>query len=181
MSKTIRALATALLVGGLVAAGTAPASARVVDRYSLDDSGSSVITDFCGAGIEVDYTFEQTGTGTIRSRGTDGLLWFHDRFRLVQTLTYEGMTVTDTQPMTLVKDLRIVDNGDGTLSVTVLLTGGGRLVGSDGKLLAKDDGQIRLLLTIDIATDAVISEEVIFGSTGTNDDYCAAILEHWGL
>lgn len=48
--------------------------------------------------------------------------------------------------------------------------GGGRLVASDGKLLAKGDGQIRVLVVLDIATYEVISEEVIFGSTGTNDN-----------
>ena len=48
-------------------------------------------------------------------------------------------------------------------------------------MLAKSDGQVRLLITIDIATDEVIGEEQIFGSTGTNDDYCDAILEHWGV
>ena len=39
-------------------------------------------------------------------------------------------------------------------------------------MLAKSDGQIRVLLAIVTATDEVISEEVIFGSTGTNDDFC---------
>ena len=85
------------------------------------------------------------------------------------------MTVTDIQPNTVVKDHKIVDNGDGTLSITVLYAGGARLVGSDGKILAKGDGQIRMLLIIDIATDE-ICEELIFGSTGTNDDYCEAML-----
>lgn len=174
------ALIGALLVGGLMAAGAAPASARVVERIPYEESFTDVIDDFCGSGLQVAYTYELTGLGTIRTRG-DEVLWFHDRLRTVQTLTYDGMTVTDIQPNTLVKDQKIADNGDGTLSVTVLLTGGGRLVGSDGKLLATDAGQIRLLLVIDIESDEVISEEVIFGSTGTNDDYCEAILTHWGV
>lgn len=99
----------------------------------------------------------------------------------MQTFTYDGMTVTDIQPNTLMRDHRIVDNGDGTIDVTVLLAGGARLIGSDDKLLAKDDGQLRLLLLVDLATGEVLSEEVSFGSTGTNDDFCTAVLDHWGV
>lgn len=181
MFKKQSALITALLVGGLVAAGAAPASAGVVERYTYAESESGVSDDFCGSGLQVAYTYELNGSGTIRTRGNDGLLWYHDRLRTVETFTYEGMTVTAIQPNTLNKDHSIVDNGDGTISVTVLLTGGSRLIGSDGKLLAKDSGQIRLLLVVDLASDEVLSQELIFGSTGTNDDYCEAMLTHWGV
>lgn len=180
MLQKSSALITALLVAGLVAAGAAPASAAVVERYTLQESDSGVIDDFCGAGVEVAYTFELSGSGTIKTRGDD-MLWFHERLRTVQTFTYDGMTVTDIQPNTLMRDHRIVDNGDGTIDVTVLLAGGARLIGSDGKLLAKDDGQLRLLLLVDLATGEVLSEEVNFGSTGTNDDFCTAVLDHWGV
>jgi hypothetical protein len=181
MFSKLSPLLTALLVGGLAAAGAAPASAEVIERYSLDFSTSGVIDDFCGAGLQPSFTYEQTGSGSAKTRGGDGVLWFHEEVRVVQTFTYNGMTVTDIQPNTLGKDLKIVDNGDGTLSITVLLTGEDRLIGSDGKLLAKGDGQVRRLLTIDQASGEVISEELIFGSTGTNDDFCEAILAYWGV
>jgi hypothetical protein len=180
--RKLRPLLTALLVGGLVVAGAAaPASAEVVERYSLDYSETGVATNFCGSGLQPTYTYDQTGSGSVKTRGQDGPLWFHEKLRVVRTFTYNGMTVTDTQANTVARDHKIVDNGDGTLSITVLYAGGGRLVGSDGKLLAKNDGQIRVLVILDIASDEVISEEVIFGSTGTNDDYCDAILAHWGV
>lgn len=181
MFRKLSPLLTAILVGGLVVAGTAPANADVVERYSLDFSTSGVADDFCGSGLQPSFTYDQTGSGSVKMRGKDGPLWFHEKLSVVRTFTYDGMTVTDIQPNTVVKDHKIVDNGDGTLSITVLYAGGARLVGSDGKLLAKNDGQIRLLLTIDIAADEVISEELIFGSTGTNDDFCDAILAHWGV
>ncbi|MGC5170460.1 hypothetical protein ACLQ2Q_07385 [Microbacterium sp. DT81.1] len=181
MFRKLSPLVATLLVGGLLLAGAAPAHAEVVERYSLDYSESGVVDDFCGAGLLVAYTYEQTGSGSVKLRGQDGPFWFHEKSSVTRTFTYDGMTVTDIEPNTVVKDQKIVDNGDGTLSVTVLYAGGGRLVGSDGKILAKGDGQIRMLLIIDIATDEILSEELIFGSTGTNDDYCEAMLAHWGV
>ena len=180
MFKKLSPLA-ALLAGGLLIAGAAPADAAVVQRYSLDFSDSGVADDFCGSGLQPSFTYDQTGSGVVTTRGKDGLFWFHEKLTVVRTFTYNGMTVTDIQPNTLMKDHKIVDNGDGTLSITELLTGGGRLIGSDGKVLAKNDGQIRLLIIVDTATDEVLSEEQIFGSTGTNDDFCAAVLAHWGV
>lgn len=181
MFRKLSSFIGALLAAGLIIGGSAPAQASVVERYSLDSSSSGTVSDFCGSGLDAAFTYDQTGSGSIKMRGQDGPQWFHEKLRIVQTFTYNGMTVTDIQPNTLSKDLKIVDNGDGTLSITVLLTGGGRLVGDNGKVLAKGDGQVRLLLLIDIEEDVVISEEVVFGSTGTNDDYCAAILDYWGV
>jgi hypothetical protein len=179
--KHAAVLATALLVGGLVAAGAAPASARVVDRYSLDYSESGTVEDgFCGADIAPTYTYDQTGSGVVRTRGDD-ILWFHERLRVVQTFTYDGLTVTDIQPNTLSKDHKIVVNPNGTLTITVLLTGGGRLLDDDGRILAKGSGQIRIRIVVDPETGEELSNEVVFGSTGTNDDYCAAILDYWGV
>jgi len=181
MYRKLSSLAAAILVGGLVFAGAAPAGAEVVERYSLDYSESGVADDFCGSGLEVAYTYDQTGSGSVKLRGQDGPLWFQEKLSVTRTFTYEGMTVTDIEANTVIRDHKIVDNGDGTLSITVLYAGGGRLVGSDGKILAKGDGQIRTLLVLDIESDEVISEELIFGSTGTNDDYCDAMLAHWGV
>jgi hypothetical protein len=180
MLKKLRPALAAVLIAGLVISWGSSASAAVVERYSLDYSASGVADDFCGSGLQPSFTYDQTGSGAVKTRG-DSLFWFHEKLTVVRTFTYNGMTVTDTQPNTVVKDHKIVDNGDGTLSITVLYAGGARLVGSDGKLLAKNDGQIRMLLTIDIEEEEVIGEELIFGSTGTNDDFCEAILAHWGV
>lgn len=181
MFRKISPLLVATLAGGLVIAGAAPAGAEVVERYTLDESSSGFADNFCASGLQPAFTYDLTGSGSIKTRGQEGPLWFHEKVSIIRTFTYNGMTVTDIQPNTVVKDHKIIDNGDGTLSITVLYAGGGRLVGDDGKLLAKNDGQIRMLLTIDIESDEVIEEELIFGSTGTNDDFCDAILEYWGV
>lgn len=181
MFRKLSPIVAALLAGGLLLAGASPASAEVVERYTDHYSNSGVSDDFCGSGLQPSFTYDETRSGSVKLRGQDGPLWFHEKLTVIRTFTYNGMTVTDIQPNTVVRDHKIVDNGDGTLSITVLYAGGGRLVGSDGKILAKGDGQIRMLVVVDIATDEVISEELIFGSTGTNDDYCDAILTHWGV
>lgn len=181
MGKKLGALLASLLVGGLVAAGAPSATAAVVERYSLDYYEEGTATDFCGAGLQPTYVYEQTGTGSIKTRGPNSDYWFHEHLRITQSFTLGDKTVTELSPSLIVKDLKIVHNDNGTQDITILLTGASRLVGDNGKVLAKGDGQIRLLVVYDVATDTVISEEVIFGSTGTNDDYCSAILDYWGI
>lgn len=170
---------TALLTGGLVVGLAAPSQARVIETFSFDDVVQDVLPDFCGAGVSVDYTAQFSGRGALHERGRDGLIFFHQKTSSVESYSFAGRTVTAIGHV-LEKDLKVVDNGDGTLSITVLLTGPGRLVNQEGKVIAKTDGQIRLLLVIDAATGEELSREQVFGSTGTNDDPCAAILADFG-
>jgi hypothetical protein len=79
------------------------------------------------------------------------------------------------------KDLRVTDNGDGTLTVLILATGNAVLYGENGKAIARDTGPIRVEFLIDHggtptdpSDDVVLSEELVKGSTGRSDDFCAA-------
>ena len=91
-----------------------------------------------------------------------------------------GQKATDIQPNTVGKDQSITDNGDGTLTIIVLLTGGARTYGDDGSLIASNSGQVRFRDTVDADTFELIDSELVFGSTGTNDDFCEAVLTDWG-
>jgi hypothetical protein len=91
-----------------------------------------------------------------------------------------GQTATDIQPNTVGKDQSITDNGDGTLTIEVLLTGGERTYGDDGDLIASNSGQVRFRDIVDAETFELIDSQLIFGSTGTNDDFCEAVLTDWG-
>ena len=92
-----------------------------------------------------------------------------------------GMTATDIQPNTINKDLSLVDDPvAGTLTIVALLTGGNRTYGNDGKLSAKYSDQVRFEIVYDYVHDVELSNELICGSTGTNDDFCEAILTDWG-
>ena len=169
-----------LLAAGLAFAA-APASAAPPERFPLDFSDSGTSDDFCDAGLSTQptFTYEQTGTGTLRWRG--GLPYFQGHTSIVQTFTYDGSTITVLSPHLLEKDLSVTDNGDGTFAIIVMFTGPERTLDDRGRILAKNDGQVRQRWIYDSTVDDIVSRETIFGSTGTNDDFCAAVLEHWGL
>ena len=181
MSRLYRSILTAAVSVGLVTGAAAPSSAAVLGRWDLSESFSGPLTNFCGvSGLTADLTFDLTGTARVVQRGPGEFEFYHENTRIVRTFTYQGKTVTEYVRGTA-KDLSIVDNGDGTLSITLLATGGARVVGHEGKVIAKNDGQVRTLLLIDMATGNVLSEKLIFGSTGTNDDFCEAVLADWGI
>ena len=47
------------------------------------------------------------------------------------------------------KDLRVTDNGDGTLTILILATGTRRGRGEDGKAIARNPGQVRFKFLVD--------------------------------
>ena len=47
------------------------------------------------------------------------------------------------------KDLKVIDNGDGTLTITVLATGNFAVYGADGKAIARNPGQVRFQFIVD--------------------------------
>lgn len=179
-----RLLAAAVAAAALVAGAASPAHAKIIETFPLDFSEAGT-TDpgFCGVpGLVVDFTYDQTGQGTLRERGTSGLLYYQGSTRAMQTLTYEGRTITTLMPHLLEKDLSIVVNDEGYWEIAVLLTGPARSLNEEGRIIAKNDGQTRILIVLDPATgDWVTEGEVIKESTGTNDDFCAAALADWGL
>jgi hypothetical protein len=179
------------LVIALLVAAAAPASARKIDGGTFHDEDTFTVEAFCGvADLDVEGHVTADGRFLARLQGPDSIVYFMDNTRVVLEWTNlaTGQHATDIQPRTTAKDLRITDNGDGTITIIALLTGGGQLYGDDGRLIAKDDGQIRIESVVDYngtlsdpSDDTELSSELIFGSTGTNDDYCAAILDDWGI
>ena len=177
--NTLGTLVAATAVVSMVAG---PASARIVEREVFHDEFSFTDDNFCGEGLVVDVAGTVDGRFQFNSRGPGSLGFGVDKSTVHQTFTDQatGLSVTDIQPNTINKDLSVVDNGDGTLTAIVLLTGGERTYGHAGKLIASNSGQIRLRIVYDYVNDVEISNEQIFGSTGTNDDFCAAVLTDWG-
>ena len=170
---------SALLEIGLMAPAEAAPPTRItepVDFTFMDD-------DFCGAGLSV----EVMGVGEERVQVAErrGETYFSAQVNLdvTYTNTATGVTIT-TREISRFRDLHVTDNGDGTLTVVNFGTGFAMQYDSDGRIIGKNTGQLRFETTIDLngtpddfEDDTVISESVILGSTGTNDDFCEVALD----
>jgi hypothetical protein len=88
------------------------------------------------------------------------------------------------------KDQTIVDNGDGTITITVFASGGSRFYDKDGNFVLKDPGEVRFAFDIDYMgtpgnpdddEEVADSFRVVRSSTGNSDfsdrDFCADLLE----
>ena len=106
---------------------------------------------FCGGLTDVPLHVEIDGYFSIKDRGPNAPSpYFADRFRstLIYTnpqteLTYTVVRVRQT------KDLRLDDNGDGTLTITGLNTGSLWAYGPDGELLGRQNGLTRETFLVD--------------------------------
>ena len=70
-------------------------------------------------------------------------------------------------------DLRVTDNGDGTLTILFQATGNDVIYGADGKAIGRNPGQIRLEFLVDHggtptdpSDDVFLAEGIVKGSTG---------------
>ena len=184
----IRTLVTAVALAlGAPVLATVPASASPPHFETINEPFSNQINDFCEvAGLTVNQT------GVFKSRlkirtSKSGLDYFAEHITVDEKLTGPSGDFVTIHTAFIAKDLKVVDNGDGTLTITQLLTGNSTVYGENGKALARDPGQVRIRLVIDTNgtpadpdDDIELSSEVIKGSTGRSDDYCAAILGQIG-
>lgn len=181
--KFPRMLAVALAgVTSIALAG--PADAQPLDRGTFHDEFTEVVEDFCDVpGLTVQFDGVVDGRFLFNRRGPHGLAYYMESIRFSSTVTNleSGRTVTGVE-RTLSKDLKVTDNGDGTLTILVLATGNATLYGEDGKAIARNPGQVRFEILIDDAgtPDDPFDDEFIAdlglvkGSTGRSDDFCEA-------
>ncbi len=182
--------AACLAALGVVAVAGPAAAGPPLEKENFHDESTEVEEDFCdveGLSVEihevVDGTFLFNTTGKI---GVPHLVGTnHGTVSFTNLTTGKSFTNVFNGPD---KTLHITLNDDGeTVTVIELITGGSRWYGPDGKVLFHEDGQIRVELVIDFGgtpfnldDDVLLSAEVIFGSTGTNDtegrDFCEDFL-----
>jgi hypothetical protein len=114
--------------------------------------------------------------------GRDGLVYFlsHGKRTEVITNLANDRSVSSVAKV-IEKDLRVTDNGDGTLTILVLATGNAVLYGENGKAIARNPGQIRFELVVDHggtpndpSDDEVLDFRIVKESTGRSDDFCEA-------
>jgi len=151
---------------------------------TFHDTETHIEENFCGVPrLTVEFTRKSVTRMHVVPRGRDGLPYFS--FHIKGTETVRNLandnTVTGTFTVTD-KDLRVTDNGDGTLTILVLATGNAALYGETGKAMARNPGQTRFEILVDHAgTPADPSDDEFLEflgevkeSTGRTDDYCEA-------
>ena len=92
---------------------------------SYHDEGTFVHQNYCGvAGLTVSDSAVTRRNGTRSAHGPDELAYFLDHFKQSGAFTNlaNGKAVTFVTKA-ITKDLTVTDNGDGTLTVVMLLTG----------------------------------------------------------
>ena len=171
------ALAATLGLGGIASAAP-PIHETFHDQFSFTDD------DFCGTGVSIEGNGTVDGRGMIRATGLEGLIYFAEHVIVETSFTNPdtGATMT-TVERSVSKDLHVIDNGDGTLTVVVLATGNYTMYGADGKAIGRNPGQFRFELLVDHGgtptdpdDDVELDFQVLKDSTGRSDDFCAVAL-----
>jgi hypothetical protein len=170
-------------LGLILAALAATADAQQVFRETIHDERDIVLEDYCGVpGLTVELASVIDIRVQIVPHGRARLAYFlqHGIVKEVLTNPATGKSLTSVAKVTE-KDLRVTENGDGTLTVLDLSTGNAVLYGADGKAIARNPGQTRFELLIDDggtptdpSDDEVLGQEVVKESTGRSDDFCEA-------
>lgn len=177
---------TGAITAGLAAVAlvaTGPVQGAVLESGTEPIEFSNTVNKFCGEnGLRVRIDGEGTLTYKLDVRGSDGYVFYAERIVLDVTWTNvrTGAYVTGHEN-TSFRDLTIKDNGDGTHTIIYFGTGNFTVFDSSGTAIARNPGQLRFEVVIDLNgtpenldDDEVISEELILGSTGRNDDFCTA-------
>jgi hypothetical protein len=172
-------LATAFLAA-LVLAVPALAEPGRVFKETVHVDDFNLIEGFCDTDMVVQSHFVADVKVKAMPRGRDGLTFFANRLSITETFTNvdNGKFVVSTVNG-IDKDLRVTDNGDGTLTILILSTGNAVVYNSDGEAIGRNPGQVRFELLLDHggtpsdpSDDTEISFEVVKESTGRTDDFC---------
>jgi hypothetical protein len=185
---------SALFITGLAVVGAlvaiTPAAAAPLEKGRFNDA----FTDF--------FTCESTGTPvqhdadywinfTLNLRGSSPFPYYRESFSGTDVFTNLETGGTFTIVFTANgQDHKITDNGDGTFTLLVVFKGGSRAYDTDGNLVLRDPGQVRLSFDVDYnGTPSDLSDDqgiegsfqVVRESTGRNDtegrDFCEDLVE----
>ena len=181
-------LIAGLAVAGTVVAGT-PANARPIDKGHFHDVFTSDVYD-CD-GIPAQDSGDVSGNFVFNQRGSSPFPYYRESIHgtVVTTNLETGGTFTNVFTSNS-RDHSIVDNGDGTITITVFASGGSRFYDANGKLVLRDPGQVRFAFDIDYngtpgdpSDDVEVPDSfrIVRPSTGHSDlsgrDFCADLAE----
>ena len=162
----------------------AAASAGQVFRETIHEEGTLVLENFCDVpGLTIERAFVLDLRVHVAPHGRDRLQYFLQHGIRTEVLTNSANAKSLTSVAKVIeKDLRVTDNGDGTLTILILATGNAVLYAENGKAIARNPGQIRFEILIDHggtpndpSDDEFLADlGVVKGSTGRSDDFCKA-------
>jgi hypothetical protein len=171
------------LAAALVMALPAAATAKPLENEHFHDEVHETIFE-CGLTLQHDLVVD--GHFLLVRHGRDGLAYGSEQARGTETFTLPNghtFVIEFTVPS---RDLRVTDNGDGTLTIIGQGVGNFVVSGSHSPIVLRDPGLNRVEVLIDNAgTPTDPSDDgfieflgVVKGSTGRNDtgDFCEDLL-----
>ncbi len=184
---------SALLVAGLAITGSVlastPATARPIDKGHFHDVFTSDVYDCDGTPAQ--DSGDVSGNFVFNQRGSSPFPYYRESVRGTVVTTNLDNDGTYTNVFTAnSRDHTIVDNGDGTITITVYASGTSRFYDTNGRFVLKDPGQVRFAFDIDYngtpgdpSDDVEVPDSfrVVRPSTGNSDfsqrDFCADLVE----
>ena len=182
----------AFLITGLAAASlvaSTPANAQPIDKGHFHDVSTSDPYD-CD-GTQAQDSVDVSGNFVFNQRGSSPFPYYRESVHgtVVTTNLDTGGTYTNVFTANT-RDHTIVDNGDGTITITSFASGSSRFYDTDGNFVLKDPGQVRFSVDIDYngtpgdpSDDVFVdgSFRVVRPSTGNSDlsgrDFCADLVK----
>jgi hypothetical protein len=185
--------AVVALSGGATLAAGPPVVREAPLKFTDSHIEQEEHEDFCpDLQFDVLYTLEVTGGLFLGSSRSGGQLYFGARFHQTETWqNVENGKIFTALASGTDRDQKVVDNGDGTLTITVQLTGGTTYYDSEGRRLFTDAGVNRFTIVIDTAgTPDDVSDDEFVEFLGTDldaglrqtadRDFCADLQEFIG-
>src|SRR5215510_10166382 len=181
-------LITGLAIASVISVSTS-AAAQPIDKGHFHDIFTSDVYD-CD-GIPAQDSGDVSGNFVFNQRGSSAFPYYRESVHGTALTTNLDTGGTFTNVFTAnSRDNTIVDNGDGTITITWFASGGSRFYDSDGKLVLKDPGQTRFAIDIDYNgtpgnpdddTEVPDSFRIVRSSTGNSNlsdrDFCADLRE----
>jgi hypothetical protein len=184
---------SALLTAGLAITSTVlastPASARPIDKGHFHDEFTS--DPYSCNGTPAMDTGDVSGNFVFNQRGSSAFPYYresvHGTVSTMNLLTKESFTNVFTANS---QDHTIVDNGDGTITITTFAAGSSRLYDAAGNFVLHDAGSFRFSIVVDYNKtpgnpdddiEVPDSFRVVRPTTGLNQtadrDFCADLVE----
>jgi hypothetical protein len=170
--RLLRAVVSATGLAVLAVVSTvAPAVAEPVEQARhFHEQDSFVQEEFCGD-LSVRIDVDQAVSFLANAKGPDGFVYARENIHGTVMIINMATGKAFTNDFTFVrKDLKITDNGDGTLTITTVVEGRFKTYAPDGSVLYRDTGQEKTVDLIDLAgTPADPDDDVVLDSELVKD------------